>query len=339
MQAVQFESAFQNPYIAALIGAAVSLDVVALTFCSSRIYSGNARIWFRWAKYNACWHAGMLLIYLVAIDILTVASQYLGVIISIPLPPWLEVFEPVWLWISDKFRTHFIVYAALAAMIFVWWQYSRKVIAVPTEPDVRDAPIFLQPIFRRLRAAANDPDSRLYWHLSASLVAVDMLALAAVVKSGEKLIQFPRGFDKFEGSMTDLNQKIADSFNIEFLLSTIFVALFVFLIVGSLCFFSAFISKLFWKRISEGHEEINSEMTAIFIVISLRLLEPIVIFYFIIHAMAFLSTGVPVHNPRFLLGSGFLVAALIQYVGFAQILDSARRQVAAPVRVPDLSHA
>ena len=61
----------------------------------------------------------------------------------------------------------------------------------------------------------------------------------------------------------------------------------------------------------------------------LRLLEPLVIFYFIVHSMAFLATGVPLHSPAFLLGSSFLVAALVQYAKFSEIVAAARHQVEA----------
>lgn len=313
-----------------LIGAAVSLDVIALTFSSPRIFSNGKSVWARWAKYNAGWHAGLLLFYLIVIDIISVAAQYIGFFISIPLPDWLGFIKEFFIWLSDRFRSHIVIYAAIFAMAFVWRQYSFKILGVPTKPLIADAPVFLRWLFRKRQDEIKNPDSKWYWHLSACLVAVDMIALAAVVKSGEKLIQFPRGFDKFEGNLSTLNEKLVDSFNLTFLAGTIVVTLAVFIIVGILCYLSSYMSKTFW---SAARLEESSELTPTVVIFLLKLLEPLIIFYFIIHSMAFLSTGVPLHSPAFLLGSGFLVAALIQYAGLDNIVQASAEQAeAAKVR-------
>jgi len=332
MDTAHYTSALENPYVAILVGAAVSLDVVALTFCSSRIYTSGPQTWLRWAKYNASWHAGLLLIYLILIDSLSVSAQYVGYILQLDLPSWLEFLRPFWTWLSEKFRMHAIVYAALIAMAWVWRQYCTKVVSVPNAPSIEEAPFFLRGMFRRSKPDISSQDSPWFWHLSACLVAVDMLALAAVIKSGEKIIQFPKGYDHFEGSLSDVNEKIVSSFNQSFLVGSFITTVAVFIIVGLLCYASAYISKNFWKNLRESGDQKN--LMAVFIVVALRLLEPLVIFYFIIHSMAFLATGVPVHNPAFLLGSGFLMAALIQYVGFEHIIEASQAQVELAVARP-----
>ncbi len=322
----QQQSAFENPYIALLIGAAVSLDVIALTFSSPRVYSGSRSVWRRWAKYNAGWHAGLLLFYLLAIDVLSVIAQYIGFAISIPLPDWLGFIAIFFEWLSDRFRSHIVIYASIFAMAFVWRQYSYKIIDVPTKPLVDNAPVFLRWLFHRRRPQVTDPDSAWFWHLSACLVAVDMIALAAVVKSGEKLIQFPRGFDKFEGSLDTLNAKLMASFNIQFLAGTFVVTAAVWIIVGLLCYVSCHISRLYWSNAERFKSDDSTSTIVVFI---LKILEPLIIFYFIIHSMAFLATGVPLHSPAFLLGAGFLVAALLQYVGLSEVVRAASEQASA----------
>lgn len=327
MGTTEYESALQNPYIALLVGVAVSLDVIALTFCSWRIYSSEWRTWARWGKYNAGWHAGLLLLYLILIDLASVGVHYIAALLNIDISDYLGFLAPAWTWISEKFRSHIVVYAALGAMGWVWFQYGKKVVGVPTAPQVEEAPALIRPIFRRGAERLSDPDSRWFWHLSACLVAIDMLALAAVIKSGEKLLQFPRGFDGLSGSFSEINADIANAFNAKFLLASLWAIIAVFCVVWILCILSAFLSRYFWKNIAETIDVRRNNTMAVFIVVALRLLEPLVIFYFIIHSMAFLATGVPLHNPAFLLGSGFLIAALIQYVGFGNLIDAAQAQV------------
>jgi len=322
----QHQSAFENPYIALLIGAAVSLDVIALTFSSPRVYSGDKSVWLRWAKYNAGWHAGLLLFYLLAIDVISVIAQYIGYFLSIPLPDWLGFIATFFEWLSERFRSHIVIYASIFAMAFVWRQYSYKIVDVPTKPLVENAPLILRWLFRKRRPQGANPDTQWFWHLSACLVAVDMIALAAVVKSGEKLIQFPQGFDKFEGSFEALNAKLAASFSINFLAGTFIVTAAVFTIVGALCFISCYVSKLFW---STAERKTSDDLTSTIVVFLLKILEPLIIFYFIIHSMAFLATGVPLHSPAFLLGSGFLVAALLQFVGLSEVVKAATAQASA----------
>ncbi len=321
-----YQSAFDSLYIDFVIGVAVSLDVIALTFCSAHIYQSGYKTWLRWAKYNAGWHAGLLLFYLVAIDVFSVFAQFLGVVLALPLPDWLASLAPIWSWIGDRFRTHVIIYAAVIAMAYVWWKYSEKVVAVPTSPNIDEAPFFLKPIFRRFKAPSSSTESRWFWHLSACLVAIDMLALAAVVKSGEKLIQFPQGLSNFESSYSLLFEKIVTSANIDFLKATLTVTFAVFSVVFVLCFLSGYISNRFWNSVSSNGEDPLTSLQATLIVISLRLLEPLVIFYFIIHSLAFLVTGIPIHSPAFMLGSGLLVAALVNFVGLKAIIQSAAAQ-------------
>lgn len=327
MSIASAESVFNNPLIALLIGAAVSLDVIALTFCSAHIYNSGPKVWKKWAKYNAGWHAGLLIFYLLVIDIGAVLAQYIGVYVSIPLPDWLAWLAPLWTWIGDRFRSHIVVYAAIAAMGYVWYQYSKKVYAVPTEPDIGEAPFFLRSIFRRGGISLSNPNSKWFWHLSCCLVAVDMLALAAVVKSGEKLIQFPRGIEVGSLTLGELTGRVIDSFDTAFFLATATVSTAVFFVVFALCLLASKASKGFWTTLATRANYESHKLTAVFIVLALKLLEPFVIFYFIIHSMAFLATGVPLHSPAFLLGSGLLVAGLIQYVTFARILAASTEQV------------
>ena len=327
MSIASAESAIQNPLIALLIGAAVSLDVIALIFCSAHIYQSKRKVWMRWAKYNAGWHAGLLIFYLLVIDIGAVLVQYLGVLLSLPLPDWLNFFAPAWLWLADKFRSHIVVYAAIIAMAYVWYQYSNKVRAVPTNPNINETPFFIRPIFSRGSGKLKDLNSPWFWHLSACLVAVDMLALAAVVKSGEKLIQFPRGLEVENLDATELAVRINDSFDLTFFWATLTVTTAVFIVVFFLCLFAAKISNIFWLNLADDDMSDDKILSAGFIVVALKLLEPLVIFYFIIHSMAFLVTGVPLHSPAFILGSGFLVAALVEYVTFNAIVVASKAQV------------
>lgn len=331
MSGHQAVDAFENPLVAVLVGVAVSLDVMALTFCSSHIYLADRKTWWRWAKYNAGWHAGLLLTYLVIIDLVSVVLQYVGVLVSLDLPDWLVALAPIWRWLAERFRSHIVVYAAIAAMAYVWYQYSNKVRAVPTSPSADQAPVWLRRLFAPHAESLTKTTSPWFWHLSACLVAVDMLALAAVIKSGEKLVQFPKGFDRFEGSLHQLNEKILASFDLSFLSATLLITGAVFVVVGLLCYASAKISRSFWTNRLIHEDEDYAGVVAKFVVIGLKLLEPLVIFYFIIHSMAFLATGVPLHSPAFILGAGFLVAALIEFVGFKKIIEASEEQIATSV--------
>ena len=308
---------------------AVSLDVIALTFCSSQIYNADKSVWRRWSFVNAGWHAGLLLFYLAVIDLVSVLDQYLGVVLELELPDFLKMFQPYVSWLAEKFRSHIVVYVSIFAMGYVWWQYCSKVVGEPTTPSAGDAPFFLRRYFRQPKIDSSDKSSSWFWHLSACLVAVDMLALAAVVKSGEKLIQFPQGFTDIESDFSALNEKIVGSLNVDFFQATLVITVAVYLIVALLCYLSAKLSNRFWRSIAASTIDDDQITTALFIVVTLRLLEPFVIFYFIIHSLAFLATGVPIHSPAFLLGSALLVAALIQYVGFGAILTASSNQVGA----------
>lgn len=323
-----FESTFHNPYIAVLVGAAVSLDVIALTFCSPHIFLGNRKTWLRWALYNAGWHAGLLLVYLLVIDVAAVGAQFVGYALDLKLPTWLSGLQPVWAWIADRFRTHIVIYAALVAMAFVWWQYTGKVAQEPTRPDPNASPFFLRALFSKRRAQLADRSSKWFWHLSACLVAVDMLALAAVVKSGEKLVEFPSGLRGRETSLSDLTQQILATFDNKFFMASGFIVVAVYLIVGCMSFMATWVSRNFWDSGANSRRLPADSLEAHFVVVALRLLEPTIIFYFIIHSMAFLATGIPMHSPAFLLGSGLLVAALIQFVGFSKVAAAAQAQVA-----------
>lgn len=323
-----FTSTFHSPLVALLIGTAVSLDVIALTFCSAHIYQAEPKTWRRWAKYHACWHAGLLLTYLVAIDVLAVVAQYFGLFLNnFNLPDYLHFLHAPWEWFRDRFNSHVVVYAATLAMAYVWFQYTTKIVSKPTKPDPKESPFFLRRLFSRWKDRLTDSNSRVFWNLSACLVAVDMLALAAVVKSGEKLIQFPEGVNVRETTIFELNERVVNSFNTTFLAATITVTIAVFVIVGMLCLLSAYLSRRFWSDLARSDSTRQSEMAATFIVVLLRLLEPLVIFYFIVHSMAFMATGVPLHSPAFLLGSSFLVAALVQYAKFSEIIAAAHEQV------------
>ena len=334
--AINMDASTIGGWVSVIIGLAVSLDVVALTFCSPQIVFGTNRQRVSWSVLNGLWHAGLLLCYLLFIDFLAVGLQLFGFWLNLELPDFLSFFRPAYEWFTDRFRSHIILYASTIGMAFVWYQYSYKVVSTPTDPSFDDVPRYLRWIFRVLglvyplvpkilRSSSRERFVRL--NLACCLVAVDMLALAAVIKSGEKALQFPDGISKIESTFASVIDKISASLDLDFMFRTAEVTLLTLLIVSVTCYVGTIAARTFWSRIED--DGAGEAETAMIIVLAMKIFEPLVIFYFIIHGTAFIATGVPIHNPAFVLGSALLVAALIQYVGFAEIVKSSSNQARA----------
>lgn len=68
----------------------------------------------------------------------------------------------------------------------------------------------------------------------------------------------------------------------------------------------------------------DSNEIQFWIFLNLRLLEPLLIFFFLMESIAYLATGLAIGNAAMFIGAGFLVAALVQSIGMRPILDAVR---------------
>mgnify|MGYP001498560282 CR=1 FL=1 len=323
-------------WVPLVIGVAVSLDVAALTFCSPHIFRAKHSIWLKWAALNGLWHSFLLLSYLAIIDIFSVCIQLLiFVLTTLDIENYFAFLSEPYNWLVARFRTHIVLYAAVAGMAFVWSQYVGKISSTPTDPQDSDLPWYLRPLFgvigfgysplRRMGLVGGSKRSFVTANLAACLVAVDMIALAAVIKSTDKLLEFPQGLDYSYASLTGVWAQIRNSFDADFAARTILVVALVFAVVSICCYFTILIAREFWKRLTEKEKLAHTDQ-AFLAVLAMRVLEPLVIFYFIMYSTAFIATKIPMHSPAFVIGSAFLVAALVMFVGIDVIIKASRSQ-------------
>lgn len=323
-------------FIFIVVGAVVSLDVTALTLSQIPQFTNQRRSIFGWALSNAFWHAGLLFVYILVISGFFKFS--LGVIdfletIFLILSDYLYIFlfdvnvKDYVIGLFKLFREHAKLALGIITLLIVWNIYSRKIISKPELGNRDELPILAKAIYDILELTVRPfthhhvspgaVDEFLHWQAQAALVAVDMLALAALMKSMGYLGSF-------------LNQG-----------TIVFI---VFTTVLAFAWFSGITGQRVFTKMKNpaksgrgikipfipkrsnlrgitpipGIEDsvrakLDYERTANqWLLITLRMLEPFLIFFFVLELLGFLIFERRIHSVGFFFGSGLLLLALVQ---------------------------
>jgi hypothetical protein len=313
----------------ALVGIIVSMDVAGLTISKTEQFAVGSQSLDWWSLSNACWHSGLLAVYLLVINgVLRISPEYLAYIEALAAKLWqIADFLPQTLLATlritnDAIRQHLTLMLGVLALVIVWKTYSAKIISEPSEGEVADLPPLARAAFNVLEFFVRAIGFRrvgearltqfLHNQAQAALVAVDMLALAILLKSTGAI----RGFN--EG---------------------VIVVLVVFVIVLLMTRLTAkYALQKFNSLRSEGGALRLSRVRALhWLRITLRLGEPFLIFYFVLQLVALLLLEEQVHGVSLFFGAGLLVWALVDKYSLAEIvrrtLSNARpSSVEQPVR-------
>jgi len=281
----------------------VSLDVFALTLTITKkeLVDDNKKVEndrrHAWGKLNATMHAGLLLFYLTAFS-LVFDPSWIAYLLELFRHPWLVA-------IAEWFRVlalHMPVFFGVFAILWVWVSYRNKIIDEPEDSNPGKLDRFQRWIFtparrvvislRVIKPVTEDVDVD-SWSLKAFLVAVDMLALAALVKSMPAVDNWYK-------------------------ILTLFVV--VWCVVYGMSRLAARSSDK-WMN-TDG----LSQDSKIAIRVLLRLLEPLLIFYFAVELMVFLILGYNVSSPSYFLAAAFLLGGIISYHGFDKIVAAATKE-------------
>jgi len=301
-----------------VIAIIVSFDVAGLTIAkSNNLRTTKDR--FYWAGLNGIWHAGLLAIYaLVITGALNGLSVYFSWVTL--FANWVEglslpfdvprAIRAVALFLQD----HTQIIAGVIGIAVIWWTYSSKIVDVPSEGDSDQLPLLARTVYRifmssvRLITFKKVPEYSLKRffrrNAEAALVAVDMLALALLAK----------------------NLGLMDSFgSISAFASIVFVA------VSIICFWVALatrqqpIDKVQIIKGPKSSNELYVHSKAInqkWWMVTLRLMEPWLIFYFSLELISYLLFGKQVHSIGFLFGASLMLVPLVKTHGLDAIIDS-----------------
>ena len=336
-----------------LVGFVVSLDVAGLTLSLSSDFSrGRSRA--GWSLVNAFWHSLLLLFYILlisgilgALD-LSWAREPIVAFIQLVLRIIRPIFE--WLiswyalpenlveysgWVVQMLREHAALIAGLVTLLITWSTYSRKLVSEPSLGQKEELPALARAVFALVaiitswthglgRPSPGSVRESITTHAQAALVAVDMLALAAIMKSVGYLETF-----------THKSTLIACVF------ATVFLTTYAVASYGRKYFIELSGASASQQsagapagtpatQLSAGSSahaavlsptqvprptvaSIDSDVVVMqWWKVSLRLLEPLFIFYFAVQLLTFLLSGEQVHSVGFFVGSFLLVVALVR---------------------------
>lgn len=288
-----------------VVGLIVSMDVMALTLAKRSTFTDPWKPLLKWAALNALWHSGLLIVYLFLFQLIVEGARW--VLGKIDLS-WIEFNIPWYLlphlliWVICKLRLHVFSIFGGVAVLLVWMTYSSKIVNQPIIPEISSLPWWMRPLFRGLSRALSN--KILIMNLQAALVAVDMLALAALMKASEET--------------SDVAEKI------------VMIA-----VIGIAVLFFTLCSIAFAKwRLSEDQTYMDGsgdqgsvegrKEARMWILITLRLVEPLLIFYFLVQLLATMATGIKIDSPALLFAAVIMVVAIVQMHGLARICDAAR---------------
>jgi hypothetical protein len=294
-----------------IIGFIVSMDAMALTIAMRSTFSATKAELVKWAGLNALWHGGLLASYAVFVYLLFDGFKSLlndvidlhlvqlctdvGLgdfcLIKIELPDWI-LDENLLCWLR-RIRIHLFAIASSVVITYVWYTYSKKIVDTPIEPKIEGLNWPLRKLFRRLKKFLSNQTFKA--NLQAALVAMDMLALAALIKLGNQ-----------DASLIDKG------------IMTCVVAAMVF----ALTMTAALIAR--WNLALKGGSKRGRAAAKLWIQITLRLAEPLLIFYFLLQVLAYIATGYPIDTPVLLFAAAIMVLAMVEVHGFTRIVDAAR---------------
>lgn len=291
-----------------IVGIIVSLDVGALTISKSARFADHPNDAKKWGFINALWHAGLLLGYILVISgIIWVAPLSLDYLIafiqSIGLP---DGVVSIFVLFSELIITHLPIILSFVALVIVIDTYSDKLTGEPEAGRLSDLPtlarlflnlwdLFLR-VFRRKQISIDILALRMHWNVQAALVAVDMLALAVLLKGMGMLdTWWERGL----------------------------VCVIVFLVVGLCTWWLADFSGKKFANVKnhQVHGQIN--FVRLWLLLNFRLLEPLFIFYFLIQLLIFLWFEEFLHSPTVLIAAAILLWSLVRKVSLKKIVSAA----------------
>jgi hypothetical protein len=304
----------------------VSLDVCGLTMSkgpelASRDKSG---VW-RWAGLNAAWHAILLFAYSVII--------HLGIdFVSFRLPDWVayvveaiasfaravglgwlvnfELVDPV----IQLLKAHLRLILGGATLVVVWRVYSAKVVGSPhmgkpselggLATTIYGILVLGTRIVRPRQFSAGSVQAMLTSNLQAALVAIDMLALAALLKV--------MGYLGSIGTSASISLVVLAIVFLMALLS----ALFARSVFSPLAATSMNPSPSLGSKVdgTEPGARIESPPHLVWLMTAMRITEPLLIFYFAIELVAFIVFGDRIHSCGFFFGAlAFVVALCVKH--------------------------
>ncbi len=286
-----------------VIGLIVSLDAMALTIGKKSTYTDSLSALINWAGLNAAWHGGLLIFYTFFFHVLLEYSRELLHAIDFS---WIRVNIPFFaeqiIWLIAKLKIHLLSIFAAVTIILVWITYSSKIVDRPLTPKAASLPRWMQPLFKRQPAGL--VNNTFILNLQAAIVAVDMLALAALIKA------------------TDQTASHVD----RIIMTGIVVASVFTLTLGtSLVARRKFVEKSMPPDgVGEAPSEHSRKFAKLWLMVTLRLVEPLLIFYFLLQLLAHMVVGIHIDSPALLLAAVLMVVAIIQMHGLARVVDAVR---------------
>lgn len=291
-----------------LVGLVVSMDVSGLTLSRAEdLRDGQISVnW--WGIYHSFWHAALLATYLTVI--------HAGIQISPEIKKFLlnlvealrinlrleEEYARCLALLIDAVHRHLKLLLGLVALIIVWRTYSAKIADDPSEAKTARLPPLAQLVFnivelvrRFFSTRQTDPRRLQAWLITqaqAALVAVDMLALAILLKAL---------------GMIENTSDIALVLLI--ILSTVFLCA-----RGMAKYSVAAYMELSTKR------RRYRARTVTWIRVTLRLAEPLLIFYFALQLVVLLLQGNSESGASLFAGALLLLCALVRQYGLTEIV-------------------
>lgn len=294
-----------------IIGLTVSLDVAGLTAVRSPTYVGTISGILRWAGQNAFWHAILLLLY--GAVTVAVADWALPAFLAELIERLREWKAPQWATvIVNEVANHILVGFATATIIIVWRAYAKKIVENPYDVRAENQGVERN-VVRWILRALHLPDDFIESQIQSVAVALDMLALAFLLRSLQM-------FDA--GALEDSYVRIAA------IASLIFLSVFVVTTLTAIIIRRSFRQLLSKARVSEPEALEN----LIDLLKLMRLVEPLLIFYFLCEMMSFTVWRHASSSSLLFAGAALLLVALIKQVRFTAIDRAARDMVAQLVK-------
>jgi hypothetical protein len=176
------------------------MDVAGLTLSKTELFCRKQDSPLGWSFTNANWHAGMLVFYVLIVNgILAVSPEWVAIIGDVARNIWYYIailpdeLLAAFIVMIDSISDHVRLILGVFALVIVWRTYATKIISRPEHAEINRLPVLsrmlfnILDIFARAITRKHLNNSRFARFLSnqaqAVLVAVDMLALAILLKS------------------------------------------------------------------------------------------------------------------------------------------------------------
>ncbi len=278
---------------------------------------------------NASWHFSLLVAYVIAIKLslnfidigflkwITPFTQWISSILhSINLgfnPEYVEV-------VISALNLHLGLIFGCITLAIIWRIYLKKIVAVPED----GGPDQLQPLALAVygvlaltkKKSLKDPvstrraEQSMYDHLQAALVAIDMLALAALMKA--------------MGYLDTTRGILGISFSV---FGVVFIAAWFFAFYARHIFSSQSPESGSYKGTDTEAEKNNrlKRKALLWQLTTMRVVEPLLIFYFSLELVALVIFKERIHSVGFFFGALCLVLGLVSVHSFPKVVDSSSR--------------